>query len=1652
MTMHARRAFFAVLRGLWVLLGSVALVIAILYVLLTTPSGMRWLANTICRELASTLGWRLEIGSLDSDLNSYLLIRHARLSFPETATSVSVDRLHVRMSAWKLLRGELHAVRSVSVDDLEVTLSPKRDTTEAEEAAAWSIAPVLAYVPDYVDVRGVRVRIPGTADTMAFSLATVSLRSSVAEEDSSLLVALALSGAVKPGALGVIPFSGTGHLLFQGPSVRMGGLVVEGPGIVARGSASAADLVNGPYFSEGSLQVELDELPRRVSGIDLRGTIAVNGSVGWDQRPIAEVTLVAPFVSTPWASVSDARFYLATRDGTVGLRGSCSIAEGILGLSARAPVPPQTGEIALDVALVGVDLDSVAHLPVVADALAGTELAGKADIRVQGVVLPDTRTQPPIRLISSTVELAAESLSVAGVPVGTLAASWSQERTKTIGSVRALGVDIAVDGTARSAEDVDLTATLSAPRLATPLRALGVTGIDADLTARATIRGSLVAPSIALQADARAIRVPQIPLADLTLSARMPSPDTLMASLTSADSRLTADIVLTDRLAVLRRLSASLGPWPIASLSKETAAQYNLAGDISVFVVGTGPVGAPRLRASVSTTPITWEGQDVGAVQGDVLWSDGRLSFEASSTGEALRAQGTIVSDSGAASNVSVTWEQLDLGSILAALTKQDIGQVSGISDGTIKFQWDTSVPGTFSVQARVERVEMRFGNVTYQIINPPARFSLERGVLALPPVLLRGDNQRLFLEGSITRAGDLDFTVAVDSVDLQKLVSFLTASGVNVQGMLQARMHLGGTLGNPVADGHVMARRVRWRSLAIDSLGAAVSLRDDTARISDLIASFPFGAARGSFAATTAALGLPQSSSAAEPMFSADLDLHRAGAIIQNWEGLRAGTVSLSGALRLTGRTIDDTKSFAGTLRVDSVLVTAPFNRSVSLVRPATIRIGDPTRPLADSIGFQIGYRGSNAGQIVLSHSPDTSEQGLFLEVSRLSLEDVRHLANPLLGALGVTGVPSDLAGVLSASAWWNMDLDSPEADIGLYTSDLIVAGVSGDSLLLGASLRDGVLSVEYGQIYSGGDTLSVAGRLDAKTEEVQAQVYSQRIELVALLEDLLPPLRRYQPPPPWPTSMPMPGHGRHIYHLPPDTRGERVNAPLTLFDRLVKERRSPIRHPYAATLPLEVDIGITGPLSDPSVNGTARLLGGYLELESVVEPLWLPDTVVIRFAGKGLAIPPTRVLVGTEATTSPTERRIDIETATFSFADFGFHLGARVNRATFNVVSTEPVDVPPRLRLFSFVLQPLLTSYYTDPVGTFTVEARVDWRGTLEKSLVSGDIQLFGSTFRYPIAEPTELLTPPAPTSYGTMLDNAELLLNVSTEDSLVITNNLSEHASVWAQMIVSGHLNNPLLQGRVEISPGSSFRYFGRDFVVERATVDFPDPTRFEPVVDIRARATLAPPSQGSSSGSSDGGQRAWYEVTFSASGVYPNLVRTEMTAVKQPDGEIYVNQFQIMQILIYGEIPESYLAFDYQSRLNSYLKNRGYATVSAALGTVLPIERVTVQEQTASGATGGSGTEGDVEVEVAQSFRFLGQNVTVTAAAPVRQLSSISTYQRIEMRWLILDRPRLWPAMESLSLTVGESKGRERATTGSFELQDERTADIQLRFRF
>lgn len=77
--------------------------------------------------------------------------------------------------------------------------------------------------------------------------------------------------------------------------------------------------------------------------------------------------------------------------------------------------------------------------------------------------------------------------------------------------------------------------------------------------------------------------------------------------------------------------------------------------------------------------------------------------------------------------------------------------------------------------------------------------------------------------------------------------------------------------------------------------------------------------------------------------------------------------------------------------------------------------------------------------------------------------------------------------------------------------------------------------------------------------------------------------------------------------------------------------------------------------------------------------------------------------------------------------------------------------------------------------------------------------------------------------------------------TDERLVINNNLARFTAA-ANLRLVGTLEKPALLGRIEVDEGGYLNVIARRFTLERATIDFADQNRIEPLLDLRASTSV------------------------------------------------------------------------------------------------------------------------------------------------------------------------------------------------------------------
>jgi autotransporter translocation and assembly factor TamB len=144
--------------------------------------------------------------------------------------------------------------------------------------------------------------------------------------------------------------------------------------------------------------------------------------------------------------------------------------------------------------------------------------------------------------------------------------------------------------------------------------------------------------------------------------------------------------------------------------------------------------------------------------------------------------------------------------------------------------------------------------------------------------------------------------------------------------------------------------------------------------------------------------------------------------------------------------------------------------------------------------------------------------------------------------------------------------------------------------------------------------------------------------------------------------------------------------------------------------------------------------------------------------------------------------------------------------------------------------------------------LNTELELRGTETQSMIQGEavilegtyykdvnlslLQRIGEKRREEAPAPSEITQP--------FLKNMGLDIAVKSRNPVVVDNNLA-HLNVNPDIRVSGRLNNPILKGRASVESGT-ISYLRRTFVVKKGVVDFLNPYRTEPTLDIESEVAV------------------------------------------------------------------------------------------------------------------------------------------------------------------------------------------------------------------
>jgi len=129
--------------------------------------------------------------------------------------------------------------------------------------------------------------------------------------------------------------------------------------------------------------------------------------------------------------------------------------------------------------------------------------------------------------------------------------------------------------------------------------------------------------------------------------------------------------------------------------------------------------------------------------------------------------------------------------------------------------------------------------------------------------------------------------------------------------------------------------------------------------------------------------------------------------------------------------------------------------------------------------------------------------------------------------------------------------------------------------------------------------------------------------------------------------------------------------------------------------------------------------------------------------------------------------------------------------------------------------------------------------------------------------------------------LFSSTQLNVALRAPGTFRVSNNLAKLRGS-ADLVLRGTLANPVIVGLVEVQPGGTLVYGDNDYVIEEARLNFANPFRMEPLIDLKARTRINP-----------------YDVTL-------NLVGTPERLNASFSSDPPIADIQILSLLAGGEV--------------------------------------------------------------------------------------------------------------------------------------------------
>ncbi len=143
-----------------------------------------------------------------------------------------------------------------------------------------------------------------------------------------------------------------------------------------------------------------------------------------------------------------------------------------------------------------------------------------------------------------------------------------------------------------------------------------------------------------------------------------------------------------------------------------------------------------------------------------------------------------------------------------------------------------------------------------------------------------------------------------------------------------------------------------------------------------------------------------------------------------------------------------------------------------------------------------------------------------------------------------------------------------------------------------------------------------------------------------------------------------------------------------------------------------------------------------------------------------------------------------------------------------------------------------------YPEGVSTLA-NAKLNWTGTTQRSLVSGTVTILRSGFtpRTDFASILASSTQPArtPGSRTGLLGGMNFDIQIETSSGVLVQSELAQQIQAEANLRLRGTITNPALLGRINITQGQ-LTLFGNKYTIGQGSISFFNPIKVEPIVNM------------------------------------------------------------------------------------------------------------------------------------------------------------------------------------------------------------------------